>query len=92
MNSNKVSIISACLLFLVLLLQVSVRVVLTERAYKLEEVRASILSSDELLREARLELARVYDPVFIKQQAKERLGMEATPPQRIRRISLEGML
>jgi len=93
MNKNRQTdsrfpIFSALTLFCVLLLQVSIRVTLTERAYELEEVRASVMSNDELLREAHLELARVYDPAFIKTQAYNRLGMTATPPQRIRQFNL----
>ena len=84
---NKIFLIfPAVILFLVLLLQVSVRIMLVEKSYKLEEVRSSILSNDELLREVNLELARLYDPVFMQQQARSRLGMSATPPQRIRHV------
>lgn len=87
-GGKRSSIIAACMLFGVLLIQLSVRLSITDRAYRLEELRESILAKDTLLRETRLDLARTIDPIFLKKHARQRLSMGVTPPQRIRRIDI----
>jgi hypothetical protein len=85
-SSKKHSVYAAITLFAVLLMQLSVRLSITERAYQLEERRESILAKDILLRETKLDLAKTIDPIFLKRHARQRLQMGVTPPQRIRQI------
>lgn len=76
-------------LFAALLLQLWFRLSFIERGYELEELRRSALQNDSLLRQKKLEFAFLSRPASIIEDARERLQMTETEPQRLRKISFE---
>lgn len=77
-----------CLLFLALLLQLGIRVVLIERAYRLETLRQEALAKDIELRTLRADVALVTRPKDVATQANERLGLKLLSPERVRRMEV----
>lgn len=88
-SSSRAYKIAVCF-FIVLLAQLWIRVSLIQSAYTLEYLRKKVLSNDSFLRQQRLELAYRTRPSALLEQAKARLSMEVSPPQRIRQISYVG--
>ena len=70
------------------MLQLQVRLSIVGRAYEIERLRENVAQKQDLIRELKLSVERAYDPDLIMQTAKSKLGLDLTPPQRIRKISL----
>lgn len=83
-----IQILPPCLLFLALLLQLGIRVMLIERAYRLETLRQQALAKDVELRTLRADVALVTRPKDLAQQAGSRLGLIQLSPERVRRIEM----
>jgi hypothetical protein len=77
------------LLFSALLLQLTIRIEIIERGYRLENLREQALKQDNHLRSERLELAFATRPKILTDEAKQRLHMLALCPQRVRQLSAE---
>src|SRR5262249_9132649 len=73
-------------LFAALLLQLIIRIEITERGYTLESLREEALKADNELRTLRLQLALVTTPTRLTDVAEQKLGMNPLCPQRVRQI------
>ena len=74
-------------LFVVLLLQLWVRVNIIQSGYELEALRSNALKNDAYLRHKRLELAYLARPDVLRKRAAIELKMVPLAPQRVRWIS-----
>lgn len=83
------TIAPACFLFVVLMLQLHVRLSIVGKSYDLEQLRDSAMQKQDQIREIKLSLERVTEPDFIMQMAKTKLNLALTPPQRIRKITID---
>ena len=83
------TIAPACFLFVVLMLQLHVRLSIVSRSYELQEQRDSMMQKQDEIREIKLSIERVSEPDFIMQTAKTKLNLSLTPPQRIRKILID---
>lgn len=76
------------LLFVVLVIQLSVRICILEKGYRLEELRRETLQNDAHLRQRRLDYAFMSRPTNLARSAERRLGMTNLTPQQIRKLDL----
>lgn len=82
-------LIPALLVFCALVAEVSVRISILHMSYELEESRSAALKNDARLRQLRFEVASLTGPSELAERAKKNLGLGATAPQRVRRMSVE---
>ncbi len=73
-------------LFVVLVLQLWVRMSFVGQGYRLEELRQKALNNDARLREQRLEYAMLTRPDGLRKQARNQLQMIVLEPQNVRKI------
>ena len=79
----------AGMLFLVLLLQIWIRVEIIQAGYRLEEVRTAALKQDAQLRELKFEYAAKASPSVVRDRAQKELGLRPMLPQAIRKVIVE---
>lgn len=79
-------LIPGIFLFIVLALQLWVRISTIEKGYELEKLRETALKNDVRLRQLRLELAYTARPAELIKRANHELGFVALAPQRIRKL------
>lgn len=72
--------------FSALVLQLGIRISVIHQRYSLQELQATALELDVILREAELEHAYVMRPAHLIQQAQQRLGLRELTPQQMRHI------
>jgi len=71
---------SALFLFTALLVQLVVRIEVTQKTYSIEKVRQNALQNDMELRDLKLNYAWLTSPGQIARRASETLGMVSTDP------------
>jgi hypothetical protein len=76
----------ALVLFGALCIQLTVRIANIQEDYRLGALRQKITESNTLLRHYQLKYAVVTGPQNIAKFAHEKVGLQATRPQQIRRI------
>ncbi len=81
-------LIPLVLLFFILSLQLAVRIMVVERAYRLEDLRSAALKHDVLLRDLRSEYSQLAGPTQIGERARRELKLLQLPPQRMRKFLL----
>lgn len=73
-------------LFVAIALQLYVRLEIVNSFYQVNELRNGIAYKQSSLSKLNFALEQAYQPDFIVQNAKNKLGLVSTPPQRIRRL------
>ncbi len=79
-------LLPAVFLFLALIFQLHVRLEIVNSMYKLESLRTEQTYAQSNISELSFALEKLYMPDFVVRNAKNKLGLEVTPPQRIRRL------
>lgn len=77
----------AVTLFIVLCLQLGVRIAIIAQGYQLEAMRNQLLENDKSLRHYRLQYAVKTSPERLAGEARQRLGMIPSRPQQLRKLS-----
>ena len=85
--SHRRLLFSLVFLFFVLLGQLALRVIITEKGYEMEKLRTVALSNDADLRELDFTYAFQTRPAEILKMANDRLGMVMAAPQQIRKLN-----
>lgn len=85
--SRKKLLLAMSMLFVVLAIQLGLRIYITERGYEIERMRMIALSNDTELRELDLAYALKTRPNELAKLAKTRLEMEPLTPSQIRKVS-----
>jgi len=79
-------LLPAAFLFLALVFQLHVRLEIVNSMYKLESLKTEQSYAQSNISELGFALEKLYMPDFVVRNAKNKLGLEVTPPQRIRRL------
>jgi cell division protein FtsL len=83
---------AAVFLFVSLLGQLTVRVQYMELGYALEASRAEALKYDARYRELKVEQALLTRPTRLTEMANNKIGLEPTSPQQVRRVSESNLI
>ncbi len=81
------ALVMPVVLFLVLAVQLWLRVESISKGYEVEELRRVALRNDTELRELRLEYALLVRPGELAERARIKLGMTDLAPQRVRKLA-----
>jgi hypothetical protein len=81
-------ILPSLCLFLVLIAQLSVRIMVVDRAYQIEELRTTALRNDVVLRELKSRYSLLAGPSQVTVRAKSTLQLVPLSPQRMRKFVL----
>jgi len=85
-RASVADLLPVVVLFFVLVAQLSVRIVIIEKSYSLEQLRFSALERDSELRQLKLELAYATRPMVIASKAKEDLNFIPLSVQKTRMV------
>ena len=88
-SSKWLPLISASILFVALLAQLTVRITIIQKSYGIEELRQQNLSYDQELRQLRLQLESAVNPQRLRSRAHKELGMKLIKPQQVRQLLLK---
>lgn len=81
-------LVPSLLLFVALVAQVSVRSMVVDRAYQIEELRTQALKNDTVLRELKSRYSLLAGPSQVTERARSSLQLVPLSPQRMRKFVL----